>query len=872
MIFKISDSEKINIEKFYDVTFVLAATLDTKKYTDRFHFLVDVGLRNQGRKSVSVIALLGKEGVPQEIIDVCSKSSVDFYFVNNNMAYPSNSTKLSSFFVKYKKINTKYVIKIDEDSITDIGGIYENLDKLGRFEYLTTDVVMTDCDTRFVRPFTEQHQMNLPTPYSHEWECCVTTVDSINRVINNTHAMMLQNQHYLNTFNTNGDHTWAPSFIIAGVHIRACKFISPFFNFRYFGTKFFHIHYAAPDYGYCKRIKEVLENGHKFSSDLKKLIAIYGSENSNIAHRDVIGKNFSIVKDKVDEILVSKFNANGEIGDIKYINESFKTSKKLTRYEIIEGNLVIYDSSDRPCLILSRENTPSVFRGYNLNGNISRMSVYLLNKQEQKLLNSGDDDHMLLLSRSRRGFKIGHQMLGDVIGFCAAAHLLSKKTGTTIQIFFPQESRKDICKYFTGIEWVPKSIIPNAIDCGGDPGDKEWPNSNGVKRFYRFMDKSMTNPETFDIHMNIKKVENPPEKLIGLITHSHTQGPIEPSNVKFMCMEAKKEYPDHKIVLLGENNTKFTPIPGIEIEDWRVPQGTPTQDLVEKISNLSVLLSPQTGPCFIAAGLKIPMWIYRSKTPLSDYVLNYDTHKVARWFDRKDFSYPPRKDWLEICRAHNREFYNKIIDTIGYSGVVIVKRKDAANIGDFSCSPALYFNLPVIDVIDIDDKRSIDNYLRKRMNFIIGGGGLLYSPKWINNMEEIVNNAPNTFIWAIGKNAHGEDREYKYPEFLSKARLVGLRDRDQTEYPWLPCVSCMSDVFDVIEKPIQPTIVYSHHNAKIEQNSKTNKEFQTMKDAVDYLSLGEKVITNSYHGAFWSILLEKEVIIRNQFSNRLSGL
>jgi len=51
------------------------------------------------------------------------------------------------------------------------------------------------------------------------------------------------------------------------------------------------------------------------------------------------------------------------------------------------------------------------------------------------------------------------------------------------------------------------------------------------------------------------------------------------------------------------------------------------------------LMSPQTGPCFIAAGLKIPMWIYRSKARYWDYVLNYDNHKVDRWFNRNDNEY-----------------------------------------------------------------------------------------------------------------------------------------------------------------------------------------------------------------------------------------
>ncbi len=472
------------------------------------------------------------------------------------------------------------------------------------------------------------------------------------------------------------------------------------------------------------------------------------------------------------------------------------------------------------------------------------------------------------------GFWIGHQMLGDVIGFCAAAYLLSKKTGKTIKIFFPQESRKDVCKYFPGVKWVPKAEIPNAIDCGRDPTPEEWPTSNGVKRFYKHMDSSMTNPLTFDVHMNVQRDESVIEKTIGLIVHSHTQGTIDSSSIKFMCYEAKKEYPDHKIVLLGEKNSRFVDVPGIQIEDRRVAAGTSIDDLISKISKLSLLLCPQTGPCFIAAGLKVPMWVYKSKSYLQDYTLNYDTYKVSRWFDRKDIiTYPVRKDWLSVCRKANIDFYNKIIDTIGHSNVVIVKRKDSSNIGEFLCLPSLYFNLPVIDVIDIEDKRSINNYLEKNMNFIIGGGGMMYSRSWMKTIESIVNRSPNTIIWGIGKNDHNNNiSTYNYPSFFSNAKLVGLRDRDQTVYPWVPCPSCMSDVFDEITPAIQPDVIYSHQHFKIDDTSKTNREFNSMKGVIDYLSLGENVITNSYHGAYWSLLAGRSVTIRNNFSNKILGL
>jgi hypothetical protein len=238
------------------------------------------------------------------------------------------------------------------------------------------------------------------------------------------------------------------------------------------------------------------------------------------------------------------------------------------------------------------------------------------------------------LERHDLGFWIGHQLLGDVFGFCAAAHMMHMKTGKTIKIHFPQENRIGITSYFPGVQWVKKDEIPDAIDCGIDPTPSEWHEMNGVKRFYRHMDPTMENPLSFDIHMNISKNEIPSEKIIGIISHSVTQGPIDDKTMIEMCKEAKLLYPEHRLVLLGEKKNNFNFPTEFEIEDRRDSCAN-YEALVNQMKDITLLISPQTGPCFIAAGLRIPMWIYKSKEPYWDYVLNYDTHKVSRWWDRR---------------------------------------------------------------------------------------------------------------------------------------------------------------------------------------------------------------------------------------------
>jgi len=231
------------------------------------------------------------------------------------------------------------------------------------------------------------------------------------------------------------------------------------------------------------------------------------------------------------------------------------------------------------------------------------------------------------------GFWMGHRMLGDVLGFCAAAHLFSVKMGRPVRVWF-DPSRKDACQYFDGVVWAPKEEIPFAVDCGGDPTPQEWPSMNGVKRFYRFMDPSLKPTKSFDIHFNRtrrKDAGKTCERLIGLITHSNTQGDIDDETLEEMLAEARKFYPGHKVILIGNKDNTKVPV---GVEDRRPDTGD-IDWIIDVISNLDLLITPQSGPCFIAAGWGVPMWVYRSKEPYWDWTLNYDTYKVTRWWDRK---------------------------------------------------------------------------------------------------------------------------------------------------------------------------------------------------------------------------------------------
>lgn len=110
------------------------------------------------------------------------------------------------------------------------------------------------------------------------------------------------------------------------------------------------------------------------------------------------------------------------------------------------------------------------------------------------------------------------------------------------------------------MQWVPREEIPGAIDAGIDPAADEWPRMNGVKRFYRFMDPSLTAAKSFDVHFNRARRERG-DRIIGLIDHSHTPGDVGEWALDQMIQEARPLQPEHSLVSFGQH------------DNWKLPSG-----------------------------------------------------------------------------------------------------------------------------------------------------------------------------------------------------------------------------------------------------------------------------------------------------------
>lgn len=188
-----------------------------------------------------------------------------------------------------------------------------------------------------------------------------------------------------------------------------------------------------------------------------------------------------------------------------------------------------------------------------------------------------------------------------------------------------------------------------------------------------------------------------------------------------------------------------------------------------------------------------------------------------------------------------------------------VFRFKTPNLGDRVCGPENYFSFPKHKKIDILD--SEQHQFNK--NCIIGGGGILHFTNRVENIaKQCKSKNKNVILWGIGHNRHDLKIPINFPSFLNELDMVGLRDWD-TPYEWIPCPSCMSPSFDK-EYPItKNTAFYSHYGIRtkhIDDRSLFNNS-ETFEEVIEHLGSAKYIVTNSYHGAYWGILLRRKVIV-----------
>lgn len=221
--------------------------------------------------------------------------------------------------------------------------------------------------------------------------------------------------------------------------------------------------------------------------------------------------------------------------------------------------------------------------------------------------------------------------------------------------------------------------------------------------------------------------------------------------------------------------------------------------------------------------------------------------------------------------------------------------RDRLNPGDWHSAPLLYFDPGCpFEVADLAQAGATT-----KGPVILGGGGLLGNEAFKPSVERILGGAKESVVtWGLGHNGHRYPFRYRVSyrglkrlrsylrwllvilkfkplyydlgldyaplaPLLSQVKVNGVRDYG-CGHEWVPCASCMHPAFDRLRdrRPTHPVVVYEHPDfmqLDVPWPKRANRDL-TLVEALEFLASGEVIVTSSYHGAYWGVLLGRRVV------------
>lgn len=202
--------------------------------------------------------------------------------------------------------------------------------------------------------------------------------------------------------------------------------------------------------------------------------------------------------------------------------------------------------------------------------------------------------------------------------------------------------------------------------------------------------------------------------------------------------------------------------------------------------------------------------------------------------------------------------------------IVFKHHRDTTNLGDAVCSP--YDHYP--EFTTLGEAVDLDRPTPPCAAVIYGGGKIMGGLARTLGANDHAARA--RIAWGVST-VQKFPISWRYWRAFRAMHLVGSRDWGDRRFPFAPCVTCVSPMFDIAVPEEHEVVLYLHHwrskSARLprpqgvpvlENNS---PDFEA---AIRHLAAARVVVTNSYHGTYWALLLGKKVLclpFSNKFRN-----
>lgn len=192
-----------------------------------------------------------------------------------------------------------------------------------------------------------------------------------------------------------------------------------------------------------------------------------------------------------------------------------------------------------------------------------------------------------------------------------------------------------------------------------------------------------------------------------------------------------------------------------------------------------------------------------------------------------------------------------------------------SNTGDRACGYYQYFQSNFCNYRCIVHDISHIHFSKIKQNdiVIIGGGGLLNAlPEWNYSINKVLKMVDKSVIWSAGFNWGGEGI-IKQPINWGKVSLISIRDfHYPLNFRYIPCATCMIHEISKEDYIIKREIGIVCHEYKRDMPSEFLKYDSItnsfpLETIIDFIGSSNVIVTNSYHAAYWSVLMKKKCII-----------
>jgi len=219
----------------------------------------------------------------------------------------------------------------------------------------------------------------------------------------------------------------------------------------------------------------------------------------------------------------------------------------------------------------------------------------------------------------------------------------------------------------------------------------------------------------------------------------------------------------------------------------------------------------------------------------------------------------------------NKTVYNQIEEEKVTNQIFHIHLEDQENLVELT-NPFSYFNH--IEDAEYIKLEGLKNRIKGGLHgghIILSGNISLDAEKTQIKLEEFTNYQYRSVTIWNGRFDQVIHNPIEYYSVLDKVELISFRENFGSN-TWVPCVSCMHEYFN--DSPVKTSnsiLAIYDKKKKIKKPPPiaTITDDLKFKDLCNLIKQSEVIVTNSYYGAYWSMLLNKKVLVLDDIDPRI---